>query len=227
LKFVIDDNFRHDKYYNLFFSNIKTTDTRNIRFCVQKNFGIFENCLNFEHSAKSNILFNGYLQNGNNFDIYKHDVLETFFNIKSPLKPNNNFFIHIRLTDFLSSNIHNINLDNYYIKAIEYAKTIIDFTNMNIYIISDDIENAKKKSYLNLLPEKNLILINNTDYDEFKTFDIFKNCYIGCICGHSTFAWWGAYIINNPSKLVIIPNKYLNTNDDFSGLYLKYKVIEV
>ena len=226
-EFIMENAFKSNKYYNLFFSNIKTSDIKTINFDITKKFDVFENCLNYESNNKSNILFNGYLQNGNNFDIYREDVLETFFNITSTLEPNNNFFIHIRLTDFLDSNLHNINLDNYYVKAIEYAKTIIDFYNSNIYIISDDINGAKKKSYLNLLPEKNLVYLNNKDYDEIKTFNIFKNCYLGCICGNSTFAWWGAYIINNPSKLVIIPNKFLNTNHDFSGLYLDYKVIEV
>ena len=227
LEFVIDDNFKINKYYNLFFSNITTTNIKKIKFDVVMKFDIFENCLNHEYDIKSNVLLSGFLQNANNFDIYRNDVLETFFNIKSLLEPNNNFFIHIRLTDFLTSNIHNINLDNYYENAIQYAQNIIDFSNSNIYIVSDDIQNAKKKSYLNLLPQNNLIFINNTDYDEIKTFDLFKNCYLGCICGNSTFAWWGAYIINNPSKLVIIPNKFLNTNDDFSGMYLNYTVMEV
>ena len=225
LKFVLNNNFLLNKYYNMFFSNIEIINTNTFDYI--KNFDVFENCLNYEYDGKSNIIFNGYLQNGNNFDVYRNDVLEFFFNIKSPLKPNNNFFIHIRLTDFLTSKEHNFNLDNYYLKAIKYAKTIIDFTNSNIYIISDDIIGAKKQSYLNLLPEKNLIYLDNNKYNEIKTFEIFQNCYLGCICGHSTFAWWGAYVINNPTKLVIIPNKFIKTNDDFSGMYLNYKIMEI
>jgi len=227
LEFVMDKNFNYNKYYKLFFSNIKTTNIQTIQFDVKKNFGVFENCLNYEYDSKSNIMFNGYLQNGNNFDFDRDEVFKNFFNITSQLEPNNNFFIHIRLTDFLTSNIHNINLDDYYFKAINYASTIIDFTKTNIYIISDDIECAKTKPYLNLLPKENFIYVGNKEYDEIQTFEKFKNCYLGCICGHSTFAWWGAYIINNPSKLVIIPNKFLNTSDDFSGMYLNYKVIQI
>ena len=78
-----------------------------------------------------------------------------------------------------------------------------------------------------MLPEKNLIYVDNKVYNEIMTFELFKNCYQGCIIGNSTFAWWGAWIINNPSKLVIIPDKFLNTKDDYSGLYLDYKVIKV
>lgn len=227
LQFVMNNNFKSNKYFNLFFKNITTTNIYSIRFNMSKKFGVFENCLNTTYDGKSNLIFNGYFQNGNNFNIYRDDILKTFFNINKPLEPNNNFFIHIRLTDFLTSGIHNINLENYYLRAIEYAKTIIDFENTNIYVISDDIDNAKKKSYLKLFPEKNLIYLDNKIYDEEKTFELFKTCYLGCICGHSTFAWWGAYIINNQNKLVIIPNKFLNHDEDFSGLYLNYKVIQV
>lgn len=227
LDFVMDNIFEKNKYYNLFFSKIKTTNIENINFDIKKNFDIFDNILNYVHDNKSNILLNGYMQNANNFNIFRKEILENFFNIKSPLESNNNFFIHIRLKDFLISKLHNINLDNYYKKAIEYAKNIINFDKINIYIISDCIKEAKTKTYLNLLPLNNLIYINNKCYDEIQTFEIFKNCYIGCICGHSTFSWWGAYIINNPNKLVIIPNKFLNTNDDFSGMYLDYKIIDI
>lgn len=229
LDYIMDNSFKSNKYYNTFFSNIKTENIKSINFKIKKNFTCFENCLNYTcPNVDSNIYFNGYLQNYNNFDLFRNDVLKNFFNIHEPLKSNNNFFIHIRLTDFLTSKIHNINLDNYYFNSIEYAKTIIDFQNSNIFIISDDIEKAKIKYYLELLPQKNLVFIDITKYDEVKTFEIFKNCYLGCICGNSSFAWWGAYIINNPSKLVIMPNKFLNTNDDFKGMYVDgYKIINV
>jgi hypothetical protein len=227
INFVMNNTFKSNKYFNSFFSNINITNTQTIIFNNKKSFNCFENSLVYEYDGKSNLIFNGCHQNSNNFNIYRDDVLKTFFNISKPLESNNNFFIHIRLTDFLISKIHNINLENYYSTAIEYAKTIINFENTNIYVVSDDIKSVKKKSYLKLFPENNLIYIDNKIYDEEKTFELFKSCYLGCICGHSTFAWWGAYIINNPNKLVIIPNKFINTNDDFSGMYLNYKVIPV
>jgi hypothetical protein len=226
LEFVMDNSFKDNKYKNIFFNKINLINLSNIEF-ASKHFGVFENCIENKYDGKNNLLFEGYLQNSNNFDIYRNDVLKYFFNIDKILETNNNFFIHIRLTDFLYSDLHNINLDNYYINAINLAKEKIDFFNTNIYIISDDITNAKSKQYLKLLPENNLIFIDNKEYDETKTFDLFKNCYQGCIIGNSTFAWWGAYIINNPNKLVIIPDKFLNTNDEFSGLYLNYTVIKV
>ena len=226
LEFIMDLSLKSNKYYNNFFGKINLTKKNNIHW-ISKHFDVFENCLTFNTDSKNNLQFTGYLQNANNFEIYRDDVLKHFFNIDKPLEPNNNFFIHIRLTDFLTSQNHNINLDNYYSQAINLASTLIDFFNVNIYIISDDINIAKEKEYLKLLPEKNLIYLDNKIYDEIMTFELFKNCFQGCIIGNSTFAWWGAWIINNPSKLVIIPDKFLNTKDDYSGLYMNYKVIKV
>lgn len=177
------------KYYNSFFNKINLIDIKTIKWDT-KNFDIFENCLISQFDNESNLIFTGYLQNANNFDIYRNEVLEYFFNIIKPLESNNNFFIHIRLKDLKKSRVHNINLDNYYVQAIELALKQIDFSNVNIYIISDDIVEAKSKEYLKLLPEKNLIFIDNLIYDEVKTFELFKNCYLGCIIGNSTFSWW-------------------------------------
>jgi hypothetical protein len=95
------------------------------------------------------------------------------------------------------------------------------------YIISDDINLAKKKSYLNLIPKENIVYIDNNEYDEIKTFELFKECCSGAIIGHSTFAWWGAYVINCPDKIVVCPNKFLKGNHNFKGFYLNYKIINI
>lgn len=227
LNFVMHISFKNNKYYNIYFNKINLMDDCDEIYWRNKEFDTFENSLIKYYDKEYNYIFNGYLQNANNFDIYRNEVLNYFFDIKEPLKPNNNFFIHIRLTDFLTSPNHNIDLDNYYNKAITLALNRINLLNANIYVISDDINKAKEKEYLKLLPKNNLIFLDNLLYDEVKTINIFKNCYLGCIIGNSTFAWWGAYIINNPSKLVYVPSKFLNQEADYSCLYLNYQVINI
>lgn len=175
----------------------------------------------------TNVFVDSYLQNANNFNDYRQEILEKFFNIVEIRKPNNKFFIHIRLTDFQTSGPHIMNLDNYYKKAIEYIYSKIDVNNTTFYIVSDDAINARKQEFLSLLPLSNLIFVDNKEYDEIKTLELFKECCSGGIMGHSTFAWWGAYIINCPEKIVVCPNKFLNEDHDYSGLYLNYKVIDV
>lgn len=229
LEFVLDNSYIYsfNKYYNNFFNKMKLTNTHSISFRTI-NYDIFEDISNKIYEPNTNIIINGYLQNSNNFEFYREEVLEIFFNIpRNVINPNNNFFIHIRLTDFVHSPAHYINLEKYYLNAITYIKYKIDFTKTTFYIISDDIKTAKEKDYLKLLPSENIIYLDNNIYDEFKTFDIFKNCYLGGIIGNSTYAWWGAYVINNPNKIIVCPNKFLNQYHDYSGLYMNYKVLDV
>ena len=226
--FVLPKKYQKDnsKYYNIFFKNINYVDSVDNYFMLK--YEVFQDISNIVNIPDVPILINSYLQNSNNFKEYRNEILKLFFGIDELRPKNNKFFIHIRLTDFMHSPEHNINLDNYYIKAINYISNIIDMNNTIFYIVSDDINNARKKTYLSLIKNENnnIIYIDNEEYDEIKTMELFKDCS-GAIIGHSTFAWWGAYIMNCLDKIVVCPNKFLNKNYDFSGMYMDYKVIEI
>jgi hypothetical protein len=233
MNFTLDISYqkKYSKYYENFFSKIPLSSISS-KYTVKQLYP-YENILNrFDLSCINNLLINSYLQNSLNFNQYRDEILSLFFNSDKIQEKNNKFFIHIRLKDFLTSPQHNLNLDNYYKKAIEYLQYLdtigsFDIDNTNFYIISDDINLAKKKYYLNLLPKENLVFIDNIEYDEIKTLELFKDCSSGAIIGHSTFAWWGAYIINCPTKIVICPNKFLKGNHNFTGFYLNYKIINI
>lgn len=230
MKMVLSDSYlkNYKKYYDIFFNKIDLVN-KFINFRV-KQYEIYEKIIdNPDIYNTKKVLIYSYLQNSKNFDEYRNEILDTFFNIKEIKQKNNKFFIHIRLTDFLISPQHNINLDNYYIKAINYISSLedFDFNNTLFYIVSDDIDRAKHKNYLRLLPKQNITYVDNKVYDDIKTLELFKECCKGAIIGHSTFAWWGAYIINCPEKIVICPNRFLKRDYDFSGFYMNYKVIDV
>lgn len=239
INFVIKDCYIDDlKYYKektkrFIKNNVETIHSLNtentekmIKLGIYDDIRDNKNICNLVKNG-TNVFVDSHLQNANNFNDYRKEILEKFFNIVEIRKPNNKFFIHIRLTDFQTSGPHIMNLDNYYKKAIEYIYSKIDVNNTIFYIVSDDAINARKQEVLSLLPLSNLIFVDNKEYDEIKTLELFKECCSGGIMGHSTFAWWGAYIINCPEKIVVCPNKFLNEDHDYSGLYLNYKVIDV
>lgn len=231
MKFALASDYlkQNQKYYNNFFSTIKLKEKSEFfRSFEEKKYGTYENISNIiPNSNKEGILIRSYLQNSNNFNNYRDEILNNFFNITSVKPSNNKFFIHIRLTDFKTSKNHIMDLNNYYRKAIAYLSSKVDLTKIVMYVVSDDIEGARKESYISLIPNQSLVFIDNNKYDDIKTLELFKECCGGAIIGHSTFAWWGAYIINCPSKIVVCPNKFLNVDEDYSGFYLNYKVIEV
>ena len=230
MKIVLMDSYdkNYRKYYNNFFRHIELVD-KLVNFKV-KQYTMYENIINStEIIDNGNTLVYSYLQNANNFNEYRKEILDIFFNIREIKERNNKFFIHIRLTDFLISPQHNIDLDNYYTNAINYISCLenFDIDDTLFYIASDDINIAKKKSYLSLLPKQNVIYIDSNEYDDISTLDLFKDCCKGAIIGHSTFGWWGAYIINCPEKIVICPNRFLKRDYNFSGFYLDYKIIDI
>ena len=234
MKFELPSDYskQNQNYYDNFFSSIKLETKSELhkffRSFEEKKYGTYENISNIiPKSNKEGILIRSYLQNSNNFNDYRDEILNNFFNITSVKPSNNKFFIHIRLTDFKTSKNHIMDLSNYYRKAIAYLSSKVDLTKIVMHVVSDDIEGARKESYLSLIPTQSLVFIDNNKYDDIKTLELFKECCGGAIIGHSTFAWWGAYIINCPSKIVVCPNKFLNVDEDYSGFYLNYKVIEV
>ena len=232
INFVLSRDYskKYKKYYDKYFNGIRLEDVNDGLFgsFEKKNYSCYDDISGIKPVAyKDCILIDGFLQNSKNFNRYRDDVLKTFFNIKSIKPANNKFFIHIRLTDFKTSKTHNLDLSNYYKKAISYLQTRVDFNKIVMYVVSDDIVEARKQSYLSMFPSKSLVFIDNNEYDDIKTLELFKECCGGAIIGHSTFSWWGAYIINCPTKIVVCPNKFLTEDEDYSGLYLNYKVIDV
>ena len=234
LKLILPNHLINSKYFSIFFNKIELGEINNIIFKNRYNLDndVNGNLNETEINKNENIFINGWLQNANNFNEYRNEILLDFFDIKELLQINNKFFIHIRLTDFLLSRLHGINLQNYYLKAINYLSTIRNLNDINFMIISDDIEKAKTFKFISSLPKENISYIGSNEYDDIKTLDIIKNCYLGGIISNSTFAWWGAYIINNPNKIIICPNIFLNTNlltckYNFSSLYMDYKIIDV
>lgn len=105
----------------------------------------------------------------------------------------NSISLHIRRTDYLTSNgFHPTQTIQYYQEAI---RLIGDYK--NIYIFSDDIEWCK-----NNLTFKNTVFIEGQSNIE--------DLWLMSLCDHnvianSSFSWWGAWLNNNPNKIVVAP----------------------
>ena len=95
--------------------------------------------------------------------------------------------------------------------TIDYYKKAIDFLqnkekDLYFYIFSDDMDWVK-----------NNISISNALYIDWnKSENSWQDMYLMSQCKHniianSTFSWWGAWLNQNPNKLIIAPKKFLNT----------------
>ncbi len=93
-----------------------------------------------------------------------------------------------------------------------YEKAMDLFTNDALFVvISDDINFAKE-----VIPTKgrNVIFIENEPH--YIDFFLQTLCKHNIIC-NSTFSWWGAWLNQNPGKIVVRPAKWVEAFPDIGG----------
>ena len=75
-------------------------------------------------------------------------------------------------------------------------------------IFSDDLEWCKENfDFI----ENKVIIEGNTDYQDLYLMSLCKN---NIIC-NSTFSWWGAWLNKNDKKIVIAPEKWFSSADEY------------
>lgn len=170
---------------------------------------------------KKDVYLEGYWQNEKYFKNIQ-DILYKDFSLKN--NPTKNFIefeekiknssdnyvsMHIRHGDYSMNPDEN---KRHTALPIEYYENAIKFINEKIqnpvfFIFSDDIEWCKEK--FKDLDEKYFIDKNLPDYEELILMSKCKHNIIA----NSSFSWWGAWLNQNPNKIVIVPKKwYLNPN---------------
>jgi len=182
-------------------------NTQNSGMTLQEdNFSIFKNFPRYE-----NVHFHGYFQNEKYFIEYKADLYNLFQLYKIPdmsfgTVGQKTCFIHVRRGDYVNHPYHYIDLNNYYKQAIKYVTDL--YKDCVFLIFSDDIDYCKtqfKESELNCSFVEGL--------DELQSLKLMTLCQYGGICPNSTFSWWGVYLNTSADKLMIFPNKWLNSNE--------------
>jgi len=120
---------------------------------------------------------------------------------KYPELDTNCVSLHIRRTDYLTSNgFHPVQDLLYYKKALDI---IGDYD--NVLIFSDDIEWCKKN--MNFKNQK--FVENNLPSIDVWLMSLCKHNIIA----NSSFSWWGAWLNNNINKKVIKPSKWFSYGD--------------
>jgi hypothetical protein len=120
--------------------------------------------------------------------------------------------IHIRRGDYVTNAVTNkfhgtCDID-YYQKAIALVEERIEAP--VYYIFSDDLPWAKEHLVFN---KGTAHFVDSNADAAFMDIMLMSNCKYNIIA-NSTFSWWGAWLNNNPGKLVIAPKKWFNHKDD-------------
>ena len=176
----------------------------------QENFSSYEESL-FE--IKPPAYIDGYFQSYKYFENIIEDLRKDFklifkLNTKNKkmleqIKSKTSVSMHFRRGDYLKAKnqkIYGSCSMEYYQNAIKLMKEKIgeDFT---LFIFSDDPKWVKENTDFNC---KTVVVDINSDKHGWFDLELMKNCNHNIIA-NSSFSWWGAFLNNNPAKIIIAP----------------------
>lgn len=150
-----------------------------------------------EISYKPNMDLEGYFQSEKYFKDFEKDIKELFAPKFTVGNNKDCASIHVRRGDYVTlPNHHPVLTMDYYNKAIQ----LIEPNATKFLVFSDDIKWCKENFIGNKFefvegnaPEVDLILQAKCSHN---------------IIANSSFSWWGAYLNENPNKIVIAPKKW-------------------
>jgi hypothetical protein len=179
-----------------------------------------ENGHNFDAKMldlKGNIHLNGWWQNEKYFKGIENIIRKDFtlkpkaFTgseiLKKKIISTNSVSVHFRFGDYLSNPtaraFHGILPSDYYKNSIKKMTELVP--SPHFFIFSDDVDWVKT----NFLFEQDHTFV--TPGNQNGAFDM----HLMSLCKHnvianSSFSWWGAWLNQNPGKIVIGPTKWFN-----------------
>lgn len=118
----------------------------------------------------------------------------------------NSVSLHIRRGDYVTDPaaakaIGFVGLD-YYFRAIEYLTGIV--SEPEFFVFSDDIQWAQAN--LRLSHPLHFVTHNGAEKD-YEDLQLMSHCKHHIIA-NSSFSWWGAWLSDNPAKVVIAPRRW-------------------
>ncbi|MCU7521148.1 MAG: alpha-1,2-fucosyltransferase [Ignavibacteria bacterium] len=173
---------------------------------------------------RNNSCLNGYWQNENYFKEIRDILLKEFVvvsklrgknkDLADDINKTNSVGIHIRRHKGIQSNsvLYKKVVSQYGLVSNEYYNRAVDIiankqSNIEVFVFSDDIEWAKA----NLNFTYPITFVDNNDeangYEDFRLLSLCKHQIIA----NSTFSWWAAWLNNYHDKVIISPNKWVQS----------------
>jgi len=212
---------KHSNEYLKLFKNLPTTTPTESVNIVEYPFEYSVLDYNYE-----NVVIDGFFQSEKYFKHNRSEILKLIdfsFISKNYIEDKYNFIknkkttsIHVRRGDYVNyPNLHPTQSLEYYEQSIEILKNETEI----FLIFSDDIIWCKE----NIKLENAIYIENEKDYIELYLMSLCDNNIIS----NSSFSWWGAWLNENPNKIVIGPLKWFgidiqhNTGDILPNNWIK------
>lgn len=177
-----------------------------------------------------NSYFEGYFQHKAYFECVEK-ILRDEFCLKNSLdeaslayknkisNTPNSCLLHIRRGDYLNaSNVINLLEGNYYNNALKLIKSRLE--SPHIFVFSDDIAYCKENLFCHLdsavVKNIDFHFVENAATDAVIELELMKACQ-NAIIANSTFSIWAAYLMNNPSKIIIAPKAFFYNDESIAN----------
>jgi len=170
-------------------------------------------------NSPDNVYLSGYWQSEKYFIAYRGQIIEDFksrsadrssvnTSILKQIKSSNSVSLHVRRSDYVTNptaNVYHGVLDiDYYKKAMKLIDQKI--VSPIYFVFSDDPEWVKK----NIKSQFPMVYVShNLGKDAHEDLRFMSLCKHNIIA-NSSFSWWGAWLNQNPDKIVIAPKKWFN-----------------
>lgn len=171
-----------------------------------------------------NVCFDGYWQSHLRFNRHRKELLEAI-GFRWEMKENY-CFLHIRLSDFLDKPDHHPPISKGYIfEAMMNVMTRAqDWESIKFLVFSDSIRMAKEM--LSSKEFKSFPIEYSEWRNEIEDLELMSQCEHG-ITANSSLSWWGAYLNQNPNKIIVHPRIWFGNamGHDTKDLYIPNSII--
>lgn len=120
----------------------------------------------------------------------------------------NSISLHVRRGDYIAKKryqkLYAMCSLEYYKNGVEYISK--KYANPILFVFSDDIEWVKENLKL---PYESIYISHNGGAKSYEDMRLMSLCKHNIIA-NSSFSWWGAWLNQNPDKIVIAPQKWFN-----------------
>ena len=187
----------------------------------------------FDHAG--DVYLSGYWQTEKYYKGYEKVIRQDFSRRAGPISPKNKLLrhqiegctsvsVHVRRGDYVTNaaaNAFHGTCDvGYYRHAMKYIEQYVK--NPTYFVFSDDAEWAARHI---VNSHKTVYISHNTGHDAHEDMRLMASCHHNIIA-NSSFSWWGAWLNDNPGKIVIAPKQWFrdkktSTKDLIPSLWVR------
>jgi hypothetical protein len=147
---------------------------------------------------------------------FKSEMSEKNLELSKKIEHLNSISLHVRRGDYVSdaktNTVYASCMPEYYQNAVQYISRHV--TEPYFFVFSDDM--AWAKEHLKLQYPCEYVDINSglESYNDMRLMSLCKHHIIA----NSSFSWWGAWLNQNPGKIVVAPRKWFSIDIDTKDL---------